>query len=198
MRTRAGGTVLLADVLEGAFAQVGKIVSTRQKDVGLDADEQDAMSRKVAVGAVVFADLSRKRIKDFDFDWETAFSLDGDSGPYLMYAHARACGIMEKIGREATDDVEFGLLDTTPERELLKSLGRYPDAVARAREENEPSVLGSHVLEIGKALNLFYNQCRVKDVERPVQDARLLLVWAARAVLAEALGMHGIAAPWSM
>jgi arginyl-tRNA synthetase len=147
---------------------------------------------------VIFADLSRRRIKDFDFDWDTAFSLDGDTGPYLQYAHARTCGILAKAGREPAPDIDYGLLSSEPERALLKTLGHYPDAVERAREENEPSVLGAHVLEVGRALNHFYNGCRVLGEKKAVEDARLFLVWAARVVLAEALSMLGIPAPEAM
>ncbi|MHC4201122.1 MAG: DALR anticodon-binding domain-containing protein, partial [Planctomycetota bacterium] len=129
---------------------------------------------------------------------DRAFSLDGDSGPYLQYAHARACGILKKAGREVAADGDFARLSSDPERALLKALGRYPDAVAAARRENEPAMLASHIVEIGSALNLFYNKCRVLGEERPIEDARLLLVWAAREVMAEGLGMLGIAAPESM
>jgi arginyl-tRNA synthetase len=198
MRTRAGGTVGLENVLDRAFEEVGRVVESRTKGALLAGEEQDRASREVAVGAVVFADLSRRRIKDFDFDWETAFSLEGDSGPYLMYAHARACGIIAKAGREPPTEVDFSRLSSGPERALLFALGRYPDAVARAREENEPSVLGSHLLEIGRALNHFYNTCRVIGEERALEDARLLLAYCARAVLAEALGILGIRAPEAM
>ena len=198
MRTRTGKTVGLGDVFDRAFEEVGRIVETRKKGAELTGDEQKKASENVATGAVIFADLSRRRIKDYDFDWDRAFSLDGDSGPYLQYAHARACGILKKAGREVTPDIDFARLSSDPERALLKTLGRYPDAVAAARRENEPAMLASHVVEIGSALNLFYNKCRVLGEERPIEDARLLLVWAAREVMAEGLGTLGIAAPESM
>ena len=212
MRTREGGTVGLEDVLDRAFEEVGRVVESREKGAALDEEAQKKVSSDVAVGAVVFADLSRRRIKDFDFDWETAFSLDGDTGPYLQYAHARTCGILAKAGqlapgsagarlkagREPASEIDYGLLSSEPERALLKTLGHYPDAVARAREENEPSLLGSYCVEIGRALNHFYNECKVLGEERPVEDARLLLVWAARVVLAEALAMLGMPAPEAM
>jgi arginyl-tRNA synthetase len=212
MRTREGSTVGLEDVLDRAFEEVGRVVESREKGTVLADDAQLRVSREVAAGAVVFADLSRRRIKDFDFDWETAFSLDGDTGPYLQYAHARTRGILAKAGqlapgsagarlkagREPAAEIDYALLSSEPERALLKALGHYPDAVARAREENEPSLLGSYCLEIGRALNHFYNQCKVLGEERPVEDARLLLVWGARMVLAEALGILGIPAPEAM
>jgi len=195
MRTRKGTSVLLGDVLARAFEELGRIVETRKKGGTLDEAAQRAADRAVAIGAVIFADLSRRRIKDFDFDWETAFSLEGDSGPYLQYAHARAVGILKKAGRTPPRDADLSLLSSEAERELVMALGRYPDAVARARSANEPSILGSHLVEIGRALNQFYNACRVLGSERGLEDARLLLVSCARTVLAEALGMLGIAAP---
>jgi arginyl-tRNA synthetase len=199
MRTREKGkSVLLEDVLNRAFEEVGKIVESRQKGVDLDEAEQKAVDHAVAIGAVIFADLSRKRIKDFDFDWDTAFSLDGDSGPYLQYSHARSAGIIKKSGRDVSKDVDLARLDDEAERNLLKTLGKYPVVVGRAREENEPSVVGAHIVEIGRALNLFYNRCRVLGEERALEDARLLLVWATKTVLREALSMLGISAPESM
>ncbi len=198
MRTREGGTVALEDVLDRAFEEVEKVVRARRKGSALEGEIQKRVSREVASGAVVFADLSRRRIKDFDFDWERAFSLDGDTGPYLQYAHARTCGILAKAGREPGPEVDYGLLSSEPERALLKALGHYPEAVAHAREENEPSALGAHLLEIGRALNHFYNSCRVLGEKKAVEDARLLLVWGARVVLAEALGMLGMPVPEAM
>jgi len=198
MRTRAGKSVGLEAVLARAFEEVGRIVESRRKGGGLSEADQECASREVAVGAVVFADLSRRRIKDYDFDWKSAFSLEGDSGPYLQYAHARASGILEKAGRQPPVEIAFGLLDSESERGLLKSILRYPSAVAAARRENEPSILGSHLVEIGRALNQFYNKCRVLGEEKDLEDARLLLVAAARDVLAEALSLLGIAAPESM
>jgi len=198
MRTRTGTTVGLQDVLDRAFEEVGKVVETREKGTGLAAGEQERASRSVAVGAVIYADLSRKRIKDYDFDWARAFSLDGDSGPYLQYAHARSCGILRKAGRDVTPDVDFSLLSSEPERALLKALGRYPDMVALARRDEEPSVVATYIVELGSALNLFYNKCRVLGEGRPLEDARLLLVRATRDILAEALWMLGIEAPESM
>jgi arginyl-tRNA synthetase len=198
MRTRAGSSVLLEDVFDRAFAEVGRIVEARTKGASLDETEQKAVDRAVAMGAVIFADLSRRRIKDFDFDWENAFSLDGDSGPYLQYAHARSNGILKKSGRAVSMDVDFALLATEAERALLKTLGRYPDAVARACQEDEPSLVGAHIVEIGGALNFFYNNCRVLGEGEALERARLLLVWATKAVLAEALGMLGIGSPDSM
>lgn len=195
MRTRAGTSILLEDVFARAFEEVGRIVQTRKKDADLDDTAQRQADEAVALGAMIFADLSRRRIKDFDFDWKTAFSLDGDSGPYLQYAHARSAGILRKAARTPPHDVQFGLLASPAERELIGALGRYPDAVLRAREANEPSILATALLEVAGALNKFYNTCRVLGEPRAVEDARLLLVWAAKTVLAEGLDLLGIKAP---
>jgi arginyl-tRNA synthetase len=116
----------------------------------------------------------------------------------LQYAHARAGGVLRKAGRSVGPDIDFGLLCSEPERNLVKVLGRHPNAVARARQDDEPCMVAAQALDVASALNLFYNKCRVLGEDRPIEDARLFLVWCAKQVLAEALGMLGITAPESM
>ena len=99
-KTRTGEVVLLRDVLERAIEAIREKIETLNPDLG----PKDEVARQVGVGAVVFSDLAAGRTKDVDFDWDRALDFEGHSGPYLQYAHARACSVLRKWGRDVPED----------------------------------------------------------------------------------------------
>jgi len=131
------------------------------------------------------------------FDIEEALSFEGHAAPYIQYAHARACRILEKVDQIPTEGLTFTDL-TTEEINLIQQVAIFPSEVERAAAEYKPLVIANYVYELAKRFNDFYRACPVLQAEEPQRSARLALVAAARQTLANGLGLLGIAAPETM
>jgi arginyl-tRNA synthetase len=155
----------------------------------------------VGIGAVVFDDLKRERVKDVVFDLQEILSFEGETGPYVQYTHARLASILRKAessehaaARAAAPDFER-LADAAG---VLTSLGRFPDVVRQAAAEAEPSLVSTWLLGLAREVNGWYVEHRVLGVEAPLGAARLALVACCKSVLANGLRLLGIGAPEEM
>ena len=193
-KSRKGEVVLLEDVLDEAVSRALAII--QQKNPALAA--AGSVAEQVGIGAVVFHDLKNNRIKDVNFRWEEVLNLEGDSGPYVQYAHVRACGIFRKLEGGMPEAAEFALLGETEERALARLLGRFPETVARACEAFEPSTLAQYLLEASAAFHRFHHAHRVLSDDRALSAARLWLVDAVRLTLRNGLHLLGMSAPVEM
>jgi arginyl-tRNA synthetase len=201
--TRRGVTVLLDEVLEEAIAKAREKIDQNADRFEPDTD-RDALAAQVGIGAVIFGDLSVRRMRDVIFDWDKLLDFEGDTGPYIQYAHARLCSILRKADGERPESVDYSLLNTPEEWTLVRHLARFPEAVRRAGAENEPSVIASYLLELCADFSSYYSAgmrdaaLRVLCDDDGVRAARLGLVEAARRVIRMGLGLLGIAAPERM
>jgi arginyl-tRNA synthetase len=197
MSTRKGRVVFLEDVLDRAVEEARKIIAEKNPTLA-SADE---IAEQVGVGAVVFNDLKRERIKDVEFVWEEVLSFEGETGPYVQYTHARLASILRKAheGGEAPDagaEPSWALLeDAGP---VLLALGRFPDVLRSAAEHAEPSELTAWLLTTSREVNNWYAAHRVLGQEPAVTAARLALVRASKTVIANGLRLLGVAAPEEM
>jgi arginyl-tRNA synthetase len=166
--------------------------------------EIDAVARTVGIGAVVFGNLASQREKDVDFEIERVTSLEGDSGPYLQYAHARCASIARKAGErvESIDGIDFARLVHDAEWAVAKRLFDLPELAVRAAEACEPHLLCHYLLQLAGDFARWYTlgngdkSLRVIVPDDPaLQRARLSLTAAVQAVLATGLGYLGIGAP---
>jgi len=194
MSTRKGRVVFLEDVLDRAVEEAGRIIA--EKNPGL-ADARE-IAEQVGVGAVVFNDLKRERIKDVEFVWEEVLSFEGETGPYVQYTHARLASILRKAaeggeGRVPPD--RSRLEDAGP---VLLALARFPEVVATAAERAEPSDVAAWLLGTCREVNNWYATHRVLGQDPPLTAARLELVRASKAVIANGLRLLGVAAPEEM
>jgi arginyl-tRNA synthetase len=198
MSTRTGNVILLEDVLLEAINRVESIVRENDTEKQLSEAEVKAISHDVGIGAVVFADLSSRRVKDVVFKWADILNFKGETGPYLQYSHARICSILRKSGRTVETDVDFSaLVDefTTP---VVKALEDLPRAILRAAEMCEPSLIATYLLNLASAFNTFYHQHRVITDDERLARARTLLIDGVRQALKNGLGLLGIKAPERM
>lgn len=200
MSTRKGKVIFLEDVLNQAVERVEKIIAEKNPDL---PDAEDA-AEKVGVGAIVFHDLSRKRIKDWNFDWNRILNFDGETGPYVMYSHARFRSIIRK-GHErgmepvsSPSDIDSTALDNDEARSLIQSLETFPSAVRRAAEQYEPSIVTQALVVVADRANKFYNAHHVLVEDPQVAGTRLLLVQSVAVVMKIGMGLIGLDAPDEM
>lgn len=194
MSTRKGTVVLLEDLLKEAIERTGKIIE--EKNPALKNKEE--IARAIGIGAVIFADLSSKRVKDVLFDWDEILNFDGETGPYVQYTHARLCSIMRKYGQPVTNKINYSRLEKDDELQLVKSLESFPITVRRAAETYEPSLLTNLILTICSTFNHYYNHHRVISDDKELTEARVLLCDSIRQVLGKGLYLLGIKAPVEM
>ncbi|MEM6672067.1 MAG: arginine--tRNA ligase [Planctomycetota bacterium] len=191
MSTRKGRVVFLDDVLDAAAREAARVIAEKNPDL----DDPDAIAETVGVGAVVFNDLKRERVKDIDFDLAEVLSFEGDTGPYVQYTHARLASIERKAGVVKAEP-DWTTLETAAP--ILTQVGRYPDVLRSAAAHAEPSEVTSYVLGLAREVNSWVAKERVLGQEPEVTAARLTLVRATRQVIANALSVLGVGAPEAM
>ena len=155
----------------------------------------------MGIGAIKYADLSNDRVKDYVFDWNRMLAFEGNTAPYLMYAHARLRSIARKAAAESSGpDARIGAprVGAPAERALALELVQWPSAIERASEGLYPHRLCQHLYDVAQALTRFYEDCPVLTSEEPLRAARLALCAVTAKVLARGLGLLGIAAPDQM
>ena len=192
-KTRSGETVRLLDLLEEAVARA--TVAVEAKNPSLSPEEKDAVARAVGIGAVKYADLSSDRVKDYVFEWDRMLSFDGNTAPYLQYAHARIRSILRRVEGSAGPV----LLGEPSERALALELLSFPSAVMAAAEHLQPHRLCTYLFELASAFTGFYEACSVLRAESEgVRASRLTLCGATAETLSVGLGLLGIDAPERM
>ncbi|AUX47481.1 arginyl-tRNA synthetase [Sorangium cellulosum] len=194
-KTRAGDTVKLADLLDEAVERALKVV--REKNP-LEAEAAEAVARSVGIGAVKYADLSSDRIKDYVFDWDRMLAFEGNTAPYLMYAHARIRSIFRKGGVELQRGAGFTLIEPA-ERALALELLRFGAVVEDVAATLEPHRLCVYLYELAGSFTTFYERCPVLRADsEALRSSRLALCDLTAEVLAKGLGLLGIDAPERM
>ena len=198
LKSRSGEVVkldaLLAEAIERATTAV------QEKNPELDSAHQLQIARQVGIGAVKYADLSTDRIKDYMFDWDRMLSFDGNTSPYLQYAHARICSIFRRANvershvRTVTPTIEHGA-----ERVLALRILQFDTAVWDTLEKFSPHRLCTYLHELATEFSVFYEQCPVLRAESDAQRiSRLSLCDMTARVLQSGLLLLGIDAPEQM
>ena len=194
MSTRGGKIIMLRDVLREAVDRARKAIEQKNPDLA----DKDAVAEMVGVGAVVFNDLKRQRVKDVDFDWGALLSFEGDTGPYIQYAHVRLCSILRKYGGPVNDRADLAMLEQPEEFSLAKALADFGAVILHAAEANEPSVVSQYLLDLCSRFSHYYHKHQVVGEDPGLTDARIVLVDAIRRTIANGLTLLGIRAPAEM
>lgn len=182
--TREGNLIRLEELLAEAKRRSLEIVKDRGGD--------EALAEAIGYGAVKYADLSHDPTTAIDFDWDKALALEGNSGPYLQYAYARVCSLIEKAGEVAQCDFA---ISTPHEKRLALQLLEFPGAVVRAAEAYKPSILADYLFQTAQLYSSFYQNSPILKSEESVRNARLRLCALFGEVLKTGLGLLGIETP---
>ena len=182
--TREGNLIRLEELLAEAKRRSLEIVKDRGGD--------EALAEAIGYGAVKYADLSHDPTTAIDFDWDKALALEGNSGPYLQYAYARVCSLLEKAGEVAQCDFA---ISTPHEKRLALQLLEFPGAVVRAAEAYKPSILADYLFQTAQLYSSFYQNSPILKSEESVRNARLRLCSLFGEVLKTGLGLLGIETP---
>ena len=183
--TREGNLIRLDELLEEAKRRALEIVKDRGGD--------ERLAEQIGYGAVKYSDLSHDPITDIDFSWDKALALEGNSGPYLQYAHARVRSLLAKAGGEPAERA-FAVAEPS-ERRLALQLVEFPGAVVRAAEAYKPSVLADYLFQTAQLYSSFYQSTPVLKSEEPTRSSRLALCALFGDVLRLGLSLLGIESP---
>jgi len=206
--SRNGVPLFLMDVLNEATAKAQKIIAEKNADINLDSEEGRTLAQSVGVGAVVFNDLKNSRLNDVKFKFEDAMNMQGFTGPYVQFTHARLCSIERKFAEQFSADaaitVDTTLLSRDDEKDVFLTLTKLQPALEKAVETDEPSVLCNTLLALSSSVSTWLSagntdrSARVLHEDVNLSAARLALVKLVRLNIAEALRLLGLRAPERM
>ena len=190
------GIYVGADAIYGML-QTRAAAETAKRNPAMTADEVNSVSDAVAVGAMRYEMIRQDLGRAITFDMERSTRLDGDTGPYLQYSHARARRILEKAPTKPDHAKDLSCLVEAKERAILRLLGTYPMVMGDAYRNLSPKVVARYCHDLAVAFNTFYESCKVIGAGE-FENARLCLTEAFCTVISDALGVLGIAAPHRM
>nr|WP_019281577.1 MULTISPECIES: arginine--tRNA ligase [Vibrio] len=190
-KTRAGGTVRLADLLDEAQERAAKLIESKNPD--LDAAEKANIANTVAMAAVKYADLSKHRTTDYVFDWDNMLAFEGNTAPYMQYAYTRVASIFAKAG--VSMDNLTGEIKVTQEKEkaLIAKLLQFEEAVQAVAREGQPHIMCSYLFELAGQFSSFYEACPILVAEdESVKQSRLKLAALTAKTIRQGLSLLGI------
>lgn len=198
LKTRSGESIRMQALITEAIDRGVALV--REKSPELSPDEHLSVGRMVGIGAVKYADLSTDRIKDYVFDWERMLSFDGNTAPYLQYAHARIRSLFRRADVEPADVRDVTpVLDAPQERALALKLLAFDGAVTETAERFVPHRLCTYLFELAQDFTAFYEACPVVKADtEELRTSRLALCDLTARVLAQGLDLVGIGVPERM
>jgi arginyl-tRNA synthetase len=195
MSTRKGRVVNLDDLLDEAMEIAYGEVKKRRTD--LPEEQMRKIARIVGIGALRYNIARIQAEKQIVFKWEDALNFEGSSAPFLQYAHARACSILQKAGAW-NRRCDAKQLASAYEKDLVKLIAAFPSVIADCAENRRTHTLASYAQDLASQFNQFYRYVPVLKAEGAARDARLGLVEASMWTLRNALNCLGLEAPQEM
>ena len=192
--SRSGNIIRLVDLLDEAKTQVKKVID--EKNPNIPEEEKEKIAEILGSGAIKYFDLSQNRTSDITFTWDKVLSFEGNTGPYLQYTYVRIMSIFRKLKKENINvenkDIILENMNGV-ERELAVELLRFPQTVVKSYESYRPNIIADYLFDIAKLFNNFYNSNSIlKEENKKVMDARILLAEKTAFILKQGLGLLGI------
>ena len=192
LSTRKGNVILLEPTIAEAVKRAEDQINAKNPNLA----DKEAVAHAVGVGAIKFYDLKTDRLNGYDFDLDAMVSFEGETGPYVQYAHARIQSILRKA--EFTPSVnDVYSLNDAESWEIVKLIQDFPRIIKRSADNFEPSIIAKFAISLAQSFNKYYAHTRILD-ESPERDSRLALSYATATVLKEALRLLGVEAPNEM
>ncbi|WP_277977511.1 arginine--tRNA ligase [Pantoea endophytica] len=190
-KTRSGGTIRLADLLDEAVERAHALVS--EKNPEMSAQELKDLSEVVGIGAVKYADLSKSRTTDYIFDWDNMLAFEGNTAPYMQYAYTRVLSVFRKAGIDA--DSLSGDIVLTEEREaqLATRLLQFEEVITQVARDGTPHVMCAYLYDLAGQFSGFYEHCPILSAEdESIRQSRLQLAALTAKTLKQGLDTLGI------
>ncbi|HCY55859.1 MAG TPA: arginine--tRNA ligase, partial [Oceanicaulis sp.] len=198
LRTRAGGTFRLADLIEEARERARARLAEAGLGETLDADALEDVARKVANAAIKFADLQNYRTTNYIFEMDRFVSFEGKTGPYLLYQAVRIKSLMRKAAGEGLEPGPISVA-APEEAALVRRLDGFHAALMRAHDDRAPNHICEHVYGLSQAFSSFYAACPIlPEKDEGLRRSRLGLAALTLKQLELGLSLIGIEAPEQM
>ena len=194
MSTRKGTAKFLDDILRDVGDKMHEVMKANQAKYE-QVEDPEKTADTLGISAVMVQDMSGKRINGYDFDMDRMTSFEGDTGPYLQYAHARLCSITRRAAvdpaRLLTADLTH-LYESTHAVNLIRTLAQWPDVFVNTLKTQEPVTVLTYLFKMTHVLSSSYDHLQVVGSEESVKVARLALYEAARKVLGNGMRLLGL------
>ncbi|ELA3606398.1 arginine--tRNA ligase [Klebsiella variicola] len=191
-KTRAGGTVKLADLLDEALERARRLVAEKNPD--MSADELENLAKVVGIGAVKYADLSKNRTTDYVFDWDNMLAFEGNTAPYMQYAYTRVLSVFRKasIDENAMNDAPVVIAEDR-EAQLAARLLQFEETLSVVAREGTPHVMCAYLYDLAGLFSGFYEHCPILSAEsEETRNSRLKLALLTAKTLKLGLDTLGI------
>ncbi|EJB8474340.1 arginine--tRNA ligase [Citrobacter freundii] len=191
-KTRAGGTVKLADLLDEALERARRLVAEKNPD--MPADELEKLANAVGIGAVKYADLSKNRTTDYIFDWDNMLAFEGNTAPYMQYAYTRVLSVFRKadIDESALASAKV-IISEDREAQLAARLLQFEETLTVVAREGTPHVMCAYLYDLAGLFSVFYEHCPILNAEsEEIRNSRLKLAQLTAKTLKLGLDTLGI------
>ena len=195
MSTRLGNVVKIEELISETINKAKEIIEEKNPNL----PDKDEVAKKVGVGAIIFNTLASTNIKDQIFDWNVALNFQGETGPYIQYTYVRTRSVLEKIGEipelksikaeELMDEYSLNLIDL---------LYNFEDVLKQVTFKNEPGILARYLIDVAKNYSIFYNENKIINEDKDLQNARIYLTNCVSKVLKQGAYLLGIEMPEKM
>lgn len=199
MKSREGTVVDADDLMADVIADAAEMTKERGHLEGMNEQERQDLYRKIGMGGLKYYLLKVDPKKRMMFNPEESIELNGNTGPFIQYAHARICSLLAKSGIQELN-FDLSKVSLVPEeKEIIKQLAQFPSVINEASKEHSPALIANYTFELVKLYNHFYQSVPILiETEGEVKKMRLLLSKNVAKVIANAMRLLGIQVPEKM